>query len=148
MGIERKESIVAQITMKEYRELIKRGVKPIVHGAKPLLVRTNAKVDGVYDSKLERDYARYLDSCKTAGEIWDWMYHPWRLRLAEGTYYTPDFLVVIPGGLIELHETKGFMREAARVRLNVAADKFKYITFKLIKRARHGWDITEVNHGQ
>lgn len=135
---------MAQITMKEYRALIKQGAKPIVHGAKPLPVRTNAKIDGVYDNKLERDYAAYLTSLKNAGEIWDWMYHPWRMRLAEGTYYTPDFMVVIPGGLIELHETKGFFREAARVRLNVAADKFKHIGFKLIKRDKHGWDVKEV----
>lgn len=133
-----------RITMKEYRNLIKQGVKPIIQGAAPLPVRTNGKVDGVYDSKLERDYARRLEMLKHAREIWDWMYHPMRLRLADGTYYTPDFLVVMPGGLVEFHETKGFMREAARVRLNVAADKFKCFAFRLVKREGAGFSITQI----
>lgn len=124
--------------------MVKRGVKPIIQGAAPLPVRSNGKIDGLYDSKLERDYARRLDSLRHGGLVRDWMYHPMRLRLADGTYYTPDFMVVMPSGLVELHETKGFMREAARVRLNVAADKFRCFSFRLVRREGWSWNITEI----
>ena len=64
-----------------------------------------------------------------------------RLRLADGTYYTPDFFVVKDSGYIEFHETKGHMREAARVRLRVAANLYPEFTFVLITKPKGMWQI-------
>lgn len=133
-----------RITQKEYNQLIRQGMRPIINGiTQPMTPRSN-KIEGVYDSKLERDYAQHLKLMEHDGTIRSWLHHPMRLRLADGTYYTPDFLVVMPNGGVELHETKGFMREASRVRLNVAADKFRCFTFRLVKRDRLGWQVTRV----
>jgi hypothetical protein len=88
-------------------------------------------------NRLERDYAACLESLKRAG-VFDWYeFEPMRLRLADGTYYRPDFGVV-RGGILEFHECKGFMREAARVRLNVAADKFPFPFFLVRAKGRTG----------
>lgn len=73
-------------------------------------------------NKTEAAYAQELELLKAAGVIKFWRFESIRLRLADGTFYTPDFLVVLSDDTIEIIETKGFMREAARVRLNVAAD--------------------------
>ena len=69
-----------------------------------------------YDSKLEerfhRDHPQYR-------------HHPIKIRIAEGCWYTPDFGIERTSETsapLILVEVKGFMREAARVRLRVAAD--------------------------
>lgn len=71
---------------------------------------------------LEREYAAHLELLARAGEIKTWGYEQIKLRLADGTFYTPDFIVVARDEHLEIHETKGFMREAARVRIKVAAE--------------------------
>lgn len=91
---------------------------------------------------LESAYARQLEERKAAGYI-DWYeFEPMRLKLADGTYYRPDFGVV-RNGRLEFHETKGHMREAARVRLNVAADKFPF-AFYLVRKTPIGFQVNRV----
>lgn len=94
-------------------------------------------------NKTEAAYAQHLDLQKAAGEILWWRREPMRLRLADGSYYKPDFGVVPRDCVFELHETKGFWREAARVRIKVAAELFPF-KFIAIKRAKGGgWDREE-----
>jgi hypothetical protein len=76
---------------------------------------------------MEKKYAAYLDIRKVTGEIKDWKFEPLKLRLAPKTYYTPDFLLLMPDGRIELHETKGFMEEDAAVKIKVAREMFAEI---------------------
>lgn len=58
-------------------------------------------------------------------------------------WFTPDFRVVTKTGMLEFHETKGQMREAALTRLRVAADLHPY-RFVVVHRTCSGWDYTEV----
>lgn len=67
-----------------------------------------------------------------------------KLRLADQTYYTPDFFVVMKSGLIEFHETKGYMRAAARVRLRVAADLYPEFQFTKITRPGGRWKMDPI----
>lgn len=83
---------------------------------------------------LEKAWSLRLAEQKHAGEIVQWWFEPMSLRLAKGSSYKPDFMVVDADGLVEFHETKGFMREAANVRLKVAAEKFPQFVFKLVRR--------------
>lgn len=94
-------------------------------------------------NKTERAYASHLDMQIIAGEVLSWAFEPIRLRLADGTFYTPDFMVVNRAQQIEIHETKGFMREAARVRLNVAAELHPF-QFFLVKRDGSSWSRERV----
>lgn len=96
-----------------------------------------------YKSLLEGDYALHLEGQRRRGEILQWDYEPESLKLADGSRYTPDFRVVLPDRTIEFHETKGFMREAALVRLKVAARLHPYV-FKLVTRRQGGFNYTTI----
>lgn len=96
-----------------------------------------------FRSKLEERYAAYLELRVHAKEILGYAYEPLRLRLADGTYYKPDFLVWFPDGTIAIHEVKGFWREAAKVRFRVAKDRHPWFTFVVVERkGREGWTLT------
>jgi hypothetical protein len=93
-------------------------------------------------NKLETAYSALLEAQKACGEIEWWAFEPFRLKLADSTYYRPDFGVLRKGQL-EFHETKGFMREAARVRLNVAAAHLPF-PFYLVRQEKGEWRISRV----
>lgn len=92
-------------------------------------------------NKLETRYAMYLEGLRLAGEILRWEHEALTLRLADKTGYTPDFMVVLKDGMVELHEVKGFMRDDAAVKLKVAADRYPKLRFRLVKRVRGEWVI-------
>lgn len=87
-------------------------------------------------NRLERDWAVVL---KLNAEVRRAVWQGARLRLAKSTLYTPDFMVFMASGLIEMHETKGYMREAARVRLNTAARLYPEFQFWKITRPKVLW---------
>lgn len=103
-------------------------------------------VDG-YRSKLERDYALNLRARQRIGEIEWWGYECLRLKLGEGAWFTPDFIVMNGHGALSAHETKGFRREAAMVRLKVAASLFPWLPLFLVSRLAGGFRIEEVPVG-
>jgi hypothetical protein len=105
-----------------------RDVKP----AKPLMNRTEAA------------YAEHLEARRRAGAIEWWKFESFRLRLAERTWYVPDFAVMIiddarGSWALEFHEVKGFWRDDARVKIKVAAEAFPFRFLAVQKkRARDG----------
>lgn len=111
--------------------------------------RGRAKVTGGYRSGLERDYALNLTARLRIGDIEWWGYECLKLRLGEGAWFTPDFIVVRTDGAIECHEAKGRMMEAALVRLKVAASLYKWLPiFVVYAQARGGgFRIEEVPVG-
>ncbi|PZO78488.1 MAG: DUF1064 domain-containing protein [Mesorhizobium amorphae] len=97
-------------------------------------------------NKTEIAYAAHLEEGKAAGEILWWAFEPWKLRLAENTFLTPDFGVMRFDGSIECHEVKGFWMEDARVKIKVAASKhpFRFLAVKVRpKREGGGWTVEE-----
>jgi len=91
-----------------------------------------------YRSALEQAYAERLELQRIAGEILWWLYEPWRFSLGGGAWYKVDFGVMLPGGELEAIEVKGFWREAARLRIKVAASKHP-LTFKAVTRKDGEW---------
>ncbi len=83
---------------------------------------------------------------KRAGEIAWYRFEGIKLRLADNTFYTPDFAVMLATGEMELHEVKGFWTDDARVKTKVAADQYPFriigVTVKP-KKAGGGWKIEE-----
>src|SRR5262245_55795357 len=59
-------------------------------------------------NKSERAYSEHLDALKYAGRILWYRFEGIKLRLADNTFYTPDFAVMTADGQIECHEVKGF----------------------------------------
>lgn len=88
-------------------------------------------------NKLEAAYAARLESLKLAGEIADYRFECVKFKLADKTFYTPDFMVLRPDGTFELHEVKGFWEDDARVKIKVAAElyPFKFIAARKVKGA-------------
>lgn len=87
-------------------------------------------------NKLEGAYAQRLELERLAG-VWQWWaFEAIRLRLAEGAWYKPDFAMLDPGGHLVLHETKGHWREAAKVRIKVAAELYPFFRFTAVTRER------------
>lgn len=97
-----------------------------------------------YASKLEARYAQHLDLLRLAGEIRWWAYEPLSLKIAEGAHYRPDFITIEASGGISARETKGFMREAARVRLLVAARAFPWLRIVLVRNEGGAWVEEEI----
>ncbi len=90
-------------------------------------------------NKLEAAYALCLEAKFRTGEILWYAYEPMKFKLGDGAWFTPDFGVMLKDMTIEFRETKGFMREAANVRLKVAASKYPF-KFVLVKFSRStGW---------
>src|SRR5215469_6524241 len=77
---------------------------------------------------LEAAYSKHLDDELAAGRIlWRSKHEAIKLRLADNTFYTPDFLVLNIHGELEVHETKGScFPEHNRVKLKVAAELFPF----------------------
>lgn len=76
-----------------------------------------------------------------------------KLKLADNTFYTPDFMVFLTSGEIEFHEVKGSWKmpgqDDSRVKIKVAAEQNKWATFrsvelkKVAKKNGGGWQVTE-----
>jgi len=79
-------------------------------------------------NKSEEKYSSYLDARKRMGEIIRWVFEPFKLRLADNTFYSPDFMVVT-AEQIEIHEYKGHWEDDARVKIKVAAELFPEFQF-------------------
>ena len=94
---------------------------------------------------LERDYAQHLETLRLTRKIRGWHWQSIKFRLADKTWYHPDFMVIAEDGELEIHETKGFMREDANVKLKVTSALYWEYTVKLIQRAgRDGFAIREI----
>ncbi len=92
-------------------------------------------------NRTERAYADHLAARKLAGEVHGFWFEPFSVRLAGNTFYRPDFLVVLADGSVEFHETKGFMREDALVKIKVFAETYPF-PLVLVKKQKGGWGFT------
>lgn len=97
-------------------------------------------------NKTESEYCQLLELRKRAGEIAWYRFEGVKLRLADNTFYTPDFAVMLSTGEMEMHEVKGFWTDDARVKIKVAAEQypFRFIAVKpKAKKAGGGWEVEE-----
>lgn len=91
-------------------------------------------------NKTEEAYAAELELQKRAGMILWYKFEGIKLRLADNTFYTPDFVVMVADGVIECRETKGFWTDDARVKIKVAAALFPF-RFIALKRIKGRWIV-------
>ncbi|PXG78984.1 DUF1064 domain-containing protein [Klebsiella pneumoniae] len=97
-------------------------------------------------NKTEEAYCSYLELRRRYGEIAWYRFEGIKLRLADNTFYTPDFAVMLANGQLELHEVKGFWTDDARVKTKVAADQYPFRIIgvtKLQAKAGGGWKVEE-----
>lgn len=109
------------------------------------LAKANPKKRRGKMNSLEAAYAEVLAVRELKGEVIWWIFEAMRFRLADETYYCPDFAVQLADGTIELHETKGRWMESARLRIKVAADRFPF-RFVAIKNVKGKWEHEEFSN--
>ena len=112
--------------------------KTISRSKKRTIAKGRIKRPGVMN-KLETRYSEYLEDLRLKGEILRWDYEPVKLRLAKGTYYTPDFRVQKNDGTIEYHETKGFWRTTGRVKIKCASETHNIYRFVGVEWKKKAW---------
>ena len=101
----------------------------------------------------EAAYAAHLAEGKRVNAIADYRFEAVKLRLADNTFYTPDFYVILPDGTIEMHEVKPTYRpkredgtrvdkpfcfEDAKLKIKVAAEKFQEFVFAIVYPLKAG----------
>lgn len=93
-------------------------------------------------NKTEAAYGAHLWLLKSRGLVVWYKFEGIKLRLADNTFYTPDFAVMGEDMVMELHEVKGFWQDDARAKIKIAADlfPFRFKAFKVKpKRDGGGW---------
>lgn len=104
-----------------------------------------------HQNKTEAAYEdRVLKPALNAGDIAWYRFEGIKLRLADNTFYTPDFAVLRRNGEIEIHEVKGargIFMDDAKVKIKVAAAQYPFV-FKIVYPRKSsqggGWDIVDV----
>lgn len=87
----------------------------------------------------ESAYAQHLELLYRARDILWYRFEGVKLRLADNTFYTPDFAVMNKLCEMEMHEVKGFWRDDARVKIKVAAEQYPF-RFIAIKKSGKSWN--------
>ncbi|VUZ24110.1 Uncharacterised protein [uncultured Comamonas sp.] len=93
-------------------------------------------------NKTEAAYDAHLAAMQHAGQIQWRKFEGLKLRLADNTFYTPDFAVMAADGVIECHEVKGYWQDDARAKIKVAADlyPFRFLAVRAkTKKDGGGW---------
>lgn len=123
-------------------------------GAPPGIARGQLRERAM--NRNETDYAGELERARARGEIQWWAFEALKLRLADNTYLTPDFVVLGVGSELELHEVKGakrkrtatgpvvtyFCEEDAKVKLKAAAEHFPFL-FRVVFKSGNGLWLKE-----
>ena len=89
-------------------------------------------------NRTEAAYAAHLELLKASGDVLWWKFEGLKFRLADKTFLTPDFVVMVRSGLIELHDVKGFLMEDANVKMKVAASMYPF-EFFIIRKSKSFW---------
>lgn len=93
-------------------------------------------------NKTEAAYDLHLSLLQHAGEIIWHKFEGMKFRLADKTFYTPDFALMRPDRSIEIHEVKGYWRDDAKVKIKVASEMYPFrfvAVYKLPKKDGGGW---------
>jgi hypothetical protein len=97
-------------------------------------------------NKTEQAYAATLEQRKAAGEVYWYKFEGLKFRLADNTFYTPDFAVMLAGGELEAHEVKGFWQDDARAKIKIAADMYPLRFLAIQARTKKdggGWKVED-----
>lgn len=101
-------------------------------------------------NKGEARYADHLEQSRKAGVILWWRFEAAKIRLADNTFLTPDFMVLLLDGSMEFHDIKGrkgdgyWCEEDAKIKLKVAAETFP-AKFKIVWPDKSGvWQHEEL----
>ena len=110
-------------------------MKPGIQALGRLKTGVMNKTESLYEATV-------LKPALMAGEVAWYKFEGLKLRLADNTFYTPDFAVMMMDGQMQCREVKGFWTDDARVKIKVAADiyPFEFIAIRALpKKSGGGW---------
>lgn len=135
------------ITAAEYRRMAgldkarRENGRPGLIAGKGRLPRQGRSYGTEDMNKTEAAYAARLDALLACGDILAWKYASHKFRLADRTWYTPDFEVVRADGRLEMHEVKGHWEDDARVKIKAASEQFRWYRFLAVKYDKGAWTV-------
>lgn len=97
----------------------------------------------------EKRYAAMLELKQKAGEVLWYKFEGLKLRLADNTFYSPDFFVMTADFELQVHEVKGsaaIFEDDAKVKVKVAAEMYPFkffVAFSKPKNKGGGFDVVE-----
>jgi hypothetical protein len=97
-------------------------------------------------NKTEAAYAATLAQRQHVGEVAWFKFEGLKFRLADNTFYTPDFAVMLADGALEAHEVKGYWQDDARAKIKIAADLYplRFVAIRArTKKDGGGWATEE-----
>jgi len=97
-------------------------------------------------NNTEKAYNAHLAERQYIGGVAWFEFEGIKFRLADNTFYTPDFAVMLSDGVMQIHEVKGYWTDDARVKIKVAANMypFQFIAVKAkSKKDGGGWSYEE-----
>ena len=95
-------------------------------------------------NRTEAEYGTMLEALKRSGEILWYKFECINLRLADNTFYKPDFLVLSKDSVLEVHEVKArFVTEDGWQKLKITAELFPF-KFVLAQKKNKQWEINEL----
>lgn len=101
-------------------------------------------------NKTEAKYAGKLEAMKFAGEILWYKFEGIKLRLADNTFLTVDFFVLLASGELQAIDVKGakaIYTDDAKAKMKIAADMYPFAFFVCFPKSGKdggGWLIEEV----
>jgi len=109
-------------------------------GGKRLAEAEKARKSQDAMNKTESLYTIELDWQKREGKIERWAFQALKFRLADRTWFTPDFIVWLEGGRLRIVEIKGgYVREDSAVKFKVARDLYPEFEWVCLQRTKAGW---------
>ncbi len=108
--------------------------------------RTVRRQSGQMNLTEARYEAEMLRPRLMAGDYCAIWFERFTFRVADDCRYTPDFVVQLANGELEVHEVKGFWEDDALVKIKVAADlfPFRFVAVQAIpKKSGGGWKERE-----
>lgn len=129
----------------DYNKLMaKRERKPAKKESGKQRMQALGRLKQGQQNKTELSYEQHLEWRKHIGEVAWFKFEGVKLRLADNTFYTCDYFVMLTNGELEAHEVKGFWTDDARVKIKVAAElyPFRFIAVKAVpKKEGGGWQF-------
>jgi len=92
-------------------------------------------------NKTEKRMDYELDLLKRAGKIRWYGFETHKLKLAKKTWFNIDFWIEWADGTTEARDVKGSgpMEEDARIKIKVAAEKFRQYRFTIWRAMKNDW---------
>lgn len=97
-------------------------------------------------NQTEALYGATLYAREMAGEVAWSKFEGLKLRLADNTFYTPDFAVMLTDGRLQCHEVKGYWQDDARAKIKIAADLYPFEFIAVRKRSKKDGGGFEEEH--